>query len=164
METNATSLPAIPAPARVPRPVLLLTSIVELLDSPGTGATFRELSGGKLKEVSVSVPLLAEQQRIVAKLDALAAETQRLARLYTQSRRRWRRDRRRGGTAFEETGGFSERLMTKRIEAREQSREKGREPSPACPQCKKPMRRRTSAKEEFWGCSAFPDCKGIRPV
>jgi len=44
-------------------------SIVELLDSLGTGATFRELSGGKLKEVPVPVPPLPEQQRIVGLLD-----------------------------------------------------------------------------------------------
>lgn len=42
-----------------------LGSIVELLDSLGTGATFRELSGAKLKEVRLPVPPLAEQQRIV---------------------------------------------------------------------------------------------------
>ncbi len=46
-----------------------LTSIVDLLDSLGTGATFRELSGGKLKEVPVPVPPLPEQQRIVGVLD-----------------------------------------------------------------------------------------------
>ena len=64
------------------------------------------------------------------------------------------------GKAFEETGGFSERLTAKRIEARE----KNRPPSPECPQCGKPMRERTSKKGPFWGCSAFPDCKGTRPV
>ena len=64
------------------------------------------------------------------------------------------------GAAFEETGGFSERLTARRIEARE----KNSEPSPECPQCGKPMRRRKSAKGEFWGCSAFPDCKGTRPL
>jgi len=64
------------------------------------------------------------------------------------------------GKAFEETGGFNERLMAKRIE----SREKSREPSPECPQCGKPMRRRKSAKGEFWGCSDFPDCKGTWPM
>lgn len=64
------------------------------------------------------------------------------------------------GAAFEETGGFSERLTAKRIEARE----KTREPSPECPQCKKSMRRRTSAKGEFWGCSGYPECKGTRPI
>jgi type I restriction enzyme S subunit len=46
-----------------------LSSIVEWLDSLGTGATFRELSGGKLKEVSVPVPPLTQQQRIVGVLD-----------------------------------------------------------------------------------------------
>ena len=65
------------------------------------------------------------------------------------------------GKAFEETGGFSERLMTRRIEAREQQRN---EASPDCPQCGKPMRRRKSAKGDFWGCSAYPECKGTRPV
>ena len=59
-----------------------LSSIVDLLNSLGTGATFKELSGGKLKEVTVPVPPLAEQQKIGAKLDRLAEETQRLARLY----------------------------------------------------------------------------------
>lgn len=46
-----------------------LSSIIELLDSLGTGATFKELSGGKLKEVSVLVPPLPEQRRIVGLLD-----------------------------------------------------------------------------------------------
>jgi type I restriction enzyme S subunit len=46
-----------------------LSSIVELLDSLGTGATFKELSGGKLKEVLVPLPPLEEQQRIVSILD-----------------------------------------------------------------------------------------------
>ena len=64
------------------------------------------------------------------------------------------------GAAFEETGGFIERLTAVRIEARE----KNREPSPECPLCKKSMRRRSSAKGEFWGCSGFPDCKGTRPI
>ena len=65
------------------------------------------------------------------------------------------------GATFEETGGFSERLMTKRVETREKQKNEG---SPECPQCGKPMRRRTSAKGDFWGCSAFPDCKGTRPA
>jgi four helix bundle suffix protein len=64
------------------------------------------------------------------------------------------------GKAFEETGGFSERLMTKRLEARE----KTKTPSPECPQCGKPMRERQSAKGSFWGCSAYPECKGTRPA
>lgn len=64
------------------------------------------------------------------------------------------------GAAFEATGGFSERLTAKRLEARDRDRE----PSPECPLCSKPMRRRKSAKGEFWGCSAFPECKGTRPT
>jgi four helix bundle suffix protein len=63
------------------------------------------------------------------------------------------------GKAFEETGGLSERLMTKRLEARE----KNKAPSAECPQCGKPMRERQSAKGPFWGCSAYPECKGTRP-
>ena len=46
-----------------------LGSIVDLLNSLGTGATFKELSGGKLKEVTIPVPPLDEQQRIVGLLD-----------------------------------------------------------------------------------------------
>jgi len=46
-----------------------LGSIVELLNDLGAGATFKELSGGKLKEVPVPLPPLPEQQRIVTLLD-----------------------------------------------------------------------------------------------
>ena len=46
-----------------------LLSIVDLLNSLGTGATFKELSGGKLKEVEIPISPLTEQQRIVAILD-----------------------------------------------------------------------------------------------
>jgi four helix bundle suffix protein len=66
------------------------------------------------------------------------------------------------GKAFEETGGFNERLTTRRLEAREEQRNS--EPSPPCPQCKQPMRRRRSAKGEFWGCAGYPTCKGTKPM
>ncbi|BCK88367.1 hypothetical protein MIZ01_2170 [Sideroxyarcus emersonii] len=46
-----------------------LSSIVDLLNDLGSGATFKELSGGKLKEVGISFPSLPEQQRIVRILD-----------------------------------------------------------------------------------------------
>ncbi len=65
------------------------------------------------------------------------------------------------GKSFEETGGFGERLMARRIESRGKQQTAD---APACPLCGKPMRRRTSAKGDFWGCSAFPDCKGTRPA
>ncbi|NLX25245.1 MAG: hypothetical protein GXY61_04700 [Lentisphaerae bacterium] len=65
------------------------------------------------------------------------------------------------GKTFEETGGFGERLMAKRLEAREQQKSAD---APECPQCGTPMRRRTSAKGDFWGCSSYPECKGTRPI
>jgi type I restriction enzyme, S subunit len=46
-----------------------LSSVVDLLNSLGTGATFKELSGGKLKEVEIPLPPLAEQHRIAGLLD-----------------------------------------------------------------------------------------------
>jgi four helix bundle suffix protein len=64
------------------------------------------------------------------------------------------------GKAFAATGGFSERLTAKRIEARQ----KDRPPSPDCPLCGKSMRQRKSAKGDFWGCAAYPECKGTRPL
>jgi len=42
-------------------------------------------------------------------------------------------------------------------------------PPPACPKCGKPMVLRTARKgpragSQFWGCPAYPDCSGIRPL
>ncbi len=51
----------------------LLTN-VPLLESLGTGATFKELSGGKLKEVDFQFPDLGEQHRIVTLLDEAFAD------------------------------------------------------------------------------------------
>jgi len=42
------------------------------------------ISNSSLKDVSLAFPEIPEQQRIVTQLDALAAETQRLTRLYEQ--------------------------------------------------------------------------------
>lgn len=41
--------------------------------------------------------------------------------------------------------------------------------SPSCPQCSSPMERKTlrkggNAGQSFWGCSAYPACRGIRPM
>jgi restriction system protein len=41
--------------------------------------------------------------------------------------------------------------------------------SPSCPKCGKPMRQRTArtgshAGESFWGCTGYPECKGIKSV
>ncbi len=46
-----------------------LSSIVDLLNDLGTGTTFKELSGSKLKELSIPFPILPEQRRIVGILD-----------------------------------------------------------------------------------------------
>ncbi len=46
-----------------------LISIVDLLNDLGTGTTFKELSGGKLREVPAPLPPLPEQRRIVGILD-----------------------------------------------------------------------------------------------
>ncbi len=46
-----------------------LGSIVDLLNDLGSGATFKEISGGKLKEIPLPIPSLPEQKRIVAILD-----------------------------------------------------------------------------------------------
>lgn len=35
------------------------------------------------------------------------------------------------------------------------------EPSPACPLCSSPTRKRKGSNGFFWGCSKYPDCKGI---
>jgi four helix bundle suffix protein len=66
------------------------------------------------------------------------------------------------GEAFQQSGGFSERLTARRIQAREEN--VNAQPAPKCPQCGQPMRRRKSAKGEFWGCAGFPECKGARPL
>ncbi|WP_397451814.1 restriction endonuclease [Pseudomonas sp. NA-150] len=41
--------------------------------------------------------------------------------------------------------------------------------APACPHCRKPMvirvaRSGANAGGDFWGCAAYPKCKGIRPI
>jgi len=57
------------------------------LESLASGTTFLELSGSKLQQVPFPLPPLAEQKRIVAKLDALNAKSTRarteLARIET---------------------------------------------------------------------------------
>ena len=64
---------------------------------------------------------------------------------------------------FLEKGGFTERLYAARVQARAQKQD-----LPACPDCGKPMRKRQASKGPkagvpFWGCSGYPECKGIMP-
>ncbi|MDE7409495.1 MAG: four helix bundle suffix domain-containing protein [Muribaculaceae bacterium] len=68
---------------------------------------------------------------------------------------------------FRRMGGFTENMTAERLEARKaQSSKAG---APACPKCGKPMLKRMQKKghmqgREFWGCSNYPECNGIRPI
>ncbi len=68
------------------------------------------------------------------------------------------------GRMFVQEGGFTERLYAVRTQARE-----ALNAAPICPHCGKPTIRRCAkngprAGEFFWGCSAYPNCKGTRPI
>lgn len=73
---------------------------------------------------------------------------------------------------FVTEGGYSERLAAKRIAQRTSDQTDPTNPTdcppaPDCPQCGKPMSLRTAKKgktigAQFWGCSAYPNCKGLR--
>jgi four helix bundle suffix protein len=78
---------------------------------------------------------------------------------------------------FVEHGGFTERMHAVRTQKRladasdrsDMSDESDKKDGPKCPKCAKPMRLRTArqgprAGSQFWGCSAYPDCKGVRPA
>ena len=62
---------------------------------------------------------------------------------------------------FKEHGGFTERLHAARIQAR--AEQTG---TPLCPLCGQPMLRRTAGKtnRQFWGCPAYPKCKGTQDI
>jgi len=60
-----------------------------------------------------------------------------------------------------------EKLVAKRLEMRQN--QNPLDQIPACPKCGKPMVLRTAktgknAGKQFWGCSAYPDCKGVATV
>lgn len=72
--------------------------------------------------------------------------------------------------AFVEDGGYSEQLATERLARRQRRRHQSEQSDstdhpPRCPQCGKLMALRTArtgknAGNPFWGCTAYPDCKG----
>jgi len=69
------------------------------------------------------------------------------------------------GRLFLERGGFRERLTAARLEARDGPADA----APLCPDCGKPMRRRQAragknAGHDFWGCTAYPECRGVREI
>jgi four helix bundle suffix protein len=80
---------------------------------------------------------------------------------------------------FVEEGGYSEKLATARLA--ERNRKRHHHPTdptdptdlsdhiPPCPECGKAMVLRTAQKgkkagKQFWGCSAYPDCKGLLDI
>jgi len=83
--------------------------------------------------------------------------------------------------AFIEDGGYSEQLAAERIAERQRRRSATKDPSdlsdqsdlsrkiPQCPQCGSTMALRTAKSgkntgSQFWGCTAYPECKGTAPV
>jgi len=57
-----------------------------------------------------------------------------------------------------------ERLTAVRAEERRKQHKPVPEDAPACPKCGEPMRLRHGANGDFWGCTAYPGCKGTRKV
>lgn len=59
---------------------------------------------------------------------------------------------------FIEDGGFKEKMYQARTASLTEP------DSPACPDCGGAMRKRSSARGPFWGCTQYPKCKGLRPI
>jgi len=79
---------------------------------------------------------------------------------------------------FIHAGGYSETLAAARMAERQRDDQSDRTDrtdrshgasAPNCPNCGKPMALRTARKgqnagAQFWGCSAYPECRGTRSV
>jgi four helix bundle suffix protein len=77
---------------------------------------------------------------------------------------------------FVKDGGYSEQLATERLAERNRKKNSRNVSDksnagkiPVCPKCGKSMVLRTAksgknAGQSFWGCSAYPDCKGVVTV
>lgn len=68
--------------------------------------------------------------------------------------------------AFVAEGGYSEQLATERLKRRNQERAAPAAQPPQCPQCGSLMVLRTakggkSPGSQFWGCTKYPECKGV---
>lgn len=72
------------------------------------------------------------------------------------------------GETFLNEGGFRERMYQCRTDARDEKTQT-EENAPECPECGRPMRKRNAQKGNkagnlFWGCTAFPECRGTREI
>jgi len=110
--------------------------------------------------------ILAQQARFARWLDAEDAETAANALLILIARviNMLNHQLETQGETFRREGGFREQLTRSRVEARAQA-----EGAPVCPDCGQPMVRRSartgrSAGRDFWGCSAYPNCRGAREI
>lgn len=76
---------------------------------------------------------------------------------------------------FVEEGGYSEQLAAARLAERKRKQSAAPEPEdsgktiPPCPECGNLMVLRTAAKgknsgKQFWGCSAYPECRGTLQI
>lgn len=71
-------------------------------------------------------------------------------------------------------GGYTEQLAAARLAHRRgqdptDQTNRSNAPPPACPHCGKPMALRTAhqgrhAGKQFWGCTGYPQCKGVRQL
>ncbi len=69
--------------------------------------------------------------------------------------------------AFLQEGGIRERMTRARLDARGEPQPPVS--APICPLCGKPMQQRTASQgtyagKSFWGCTAYPDCRGTRKI
>ncbi|NLC82298.1 MAG: four helix bundle protein [Lentisphaerae bacterium] len=108
--------------------------------------------------------ILAQKKKFAEWLDADSDETMANALLILIARviHMLNRQMESQGETFKEEGGFREKLTGIRLEARAQQQQG----APVCPECGKPMARRTAksgknAGREFWGCTGYPECKGV---
>lgn len=95
-------------------------------------------------------PWLENRDDVIA-ANALIILIQRATGLLSRQLEQLERD-------FVRDGGIREKMHEVRQEAR------GRTNSPNCPSCGGPMRKRNSTRGAFWGCGAYPDCKGTREI
>jgi four helix bundle suffix protein len=82
---------------------------------------------------------------------------------------------------FVTSGGYTEQLAAARLAERREQQKDRTDPSdrfdrsdpivaaPSCPVCSKTMVVRTARKgehagQQFWGCSGYPDCRGVRSL